>query len=521
MNSPTYSPAQSYQQYLQQRQIQLSEAAQARLTAMLQETQWDAPLSPLDCNNLAAAALVEADRCEDPSLRSLYLETAFETLDQAGNVHPLCLAHLALLYAMTGRMADGMQLAFSAFVDQLQPGDSQAKPLPTGLVYLPPTAGDRLATMLEATDGYHQGLLVLGEVLLHSQLIFYNPTGLRLLQLLGYLFPQSAQIALKLGISNLVNNQWEGLFHLHRARQLAPNGPLNLQALYLAYRDLGQFATADTWLAQAKGGGQEQPDRQGWRWTELPADSPFTYVPFEANLVVAVEASFRSIVTSVLIAEGDWFEREMEFWRSSIEPGMTVIDVGANVGVYSFSAAARVGATGRVLAIEPFSGCVRCLEETCRVNQLDQVKVFAGAASDRPGTAYLSLRSASELNQVMQEADPNHPDDSLEPISCLTLDSLIESEQLQRVDLLKIDAEGHEMKVLAGSERLLQEFRPTILYENIVGSEGNNLPVATLLQEKNYRLYAYQPCVQQLIPIDSGEEAQPNLNIIAIPAERV
>jgi ribosomal protein L11 methylase PrmA len=62
----------------------------------------------------------------------------------------------------------------------------------------------------------------------------------------------------------------------------------------------------------------------------------------------------RSIVTSVLIAEGDWFEKEMEFWRNWVKPGMTVIDVGANVGVYTFSAAVKVGSEGCVLAVDLF-----------------------------------------------------------------------------------------------------------------------------------------------------------------------
>jgi FkbM family methyltransferase len=63
----------------------------------------------------------------------------------------------------------------------------------------------------------------------------------------------------------------------------------------------------------------------------------------------------------------------MEFWRNSIREGMTVIDVGANAGVYTFSAAHRVGKTGKVIAIEPFSQCIQLLEETCRVNQFSWV----------------------------------------------------------------------------------------------------------------------------------------------------
>jgi FkbM family methyltransferase len=216
-----------------------------------------------------------------------------------------------------------------------------------------------------------------------------------------------------------------------------------------------------------------------------------------------------------LIAQGDWFEREIEFWRDNIQEGMTIIDVGANAGVYAFSAAKRVGATGRVLAIEPFSACVNYLNETCRVNKFDWVNVCAGAASDRIGKAKLSVGSASELNEVV--ADDSPVSGSFEEVDCFTLDSLLDKYDVKRVDMLKIDAEGHELQVLKGSDRLLQEFAPIILYENIAGAQGSNLPVADYLREHNYKLFRYQPYLKNLVPIEIGHDFQGSLNIIAVP----
>jgi len=251
-------------------------------------------------------------------------------------------------------------------------------------------------------------------------------------------------------------------------------------------------------------------------------DSPFTYVQFESNLLLAVEASFKSIVTSVLVAEGDWFEKEMEFWRNWIKPGMTVIDVGANVGVYTFSAAQRVGSQGKVLAVEPFSGCVRCLEETCRINQFSWVKVCAGAASDRMGSARLSLSASSELNElVANDASVSMESGAFEEVVCFTLDGLMEQENLQQVDILKIDAEGHELAVLMGSQRILLEFKPIILYENIAGSQGSNLPVANYLIDQGYNLFRYQPYLQDLIPLENLNTLQGNLNIVALPESKI
>jgi FkbM family methyltransferase len=234
--------------------------------------------------------------------------------------------------------------------------------------------------------------------------------------------------------------------------------------------------------------------------------------------VLAVQPSFKSIVTNVVLSEGDWFENEMEFWRNWLKPGMTVIDVGANAGVYAFSAARRVGSEGKVIAVEPFPNCVEYLRETCRVNQLDWVKVYGVAASDQSGTVHLSIQGASELNEVVAGDREMLPPGQYVDVPCLTLDSLIEQEKLQNVHILKLDAEGHEINVLRGCDRILSEFAPVILYENVAGSQGSNYAVADFLQQKGYRLHSYQPFIQQLIPLNSNEELNGNLNIIAVPS---
>jgi FkbM family methyltransferase len=320
----------------------------------------------------------------------------------------------------------------------------------------------------------------------------------------------------------MANHLMEGLLYLHQAQQLAPESPQIFQALYLAYRDRQDRDSASYWLNEAREFYKKEPTSPDWKWTTLGVNSSITYLPVEKELLLAVEPSFRSLVTAVLLAEGDWFEQELEFWRNSLKPGMTVIDVGANVGVYTFSAAQRVGPRGRVLAVEPFSGCLRCLEETCRINELDWVQICAGAASDRIGTARLHLYTSSELNEIVS-GDVEEPVQlgSFEEVPCFTLDSLVEQENVNRVDYLKIDAEGHEMSVLRGSEKILSEFFPIILYENIALSKGSNLPVADYLKSKGYKLFRYQPYAQELIPINSSDELEGNLNVIAVPETKI
>lgn len=473
-------------------------------------TNWDEPETILDFYNCGVMALIEA---ENPEMRSMYVEMAFESLQRVLEmaVYPLANAHLALVYYLIGERDLAAQNAFNALVQVVSSVNAN---YPSGLIYaLPDSHRQELLRDLLETANYNERTLILStEILYRSSLAFYNQNGLRFLELANHVNPNSYHLNRQLGIAKLINQQLEGLFHLHRAVNLNSEDSGNLQALYLAYRGLGQQQLANFWLETAKATGEN--------WTKLDINQPFTYLNFDQNITLAVEASFRSFVTGVLLAQGDWFEAEMEFWRNSIREGMTVIDVGANAGVYTFSAAHRVGKTGKVIAIEPFSQCIQLLEETCRVNQFSWVYPCGGAASNQAGNVYLSLYQASELNEVV--TDENQlKSDNYEQVPCFTLDSLIDTYQLERVDLLKIDAEGHEVPVLEGSQLLIERFSPIILYENIAGNQGSNLAVAQWLEGKGYRLYRYRPYLQELLEIESEADLQGVLNVIALPEQEL
>jgi FkbM family methyltransferase len=523
--------AERYQEYLQKNCPDLDSDSLSRIALSLESTSWEEPTTPTDLNNFAVVALIEAEQSHNSAMREIYLGMALEALNDGVELynHPLCAAHLALVLAMTGEMYQARQITFPCFINTLQFVYARPEKIPLGLVYLPPTTShlkkyqdQQLTQILQAEDGYTQSILLLSEALCRSELVFYNKMGLRFIQLASQLFPNSVYINFKSAISHLSNKQWEGLLYLHRARQLAPYSAPILQSLYLAYRDLQEIELSNYWRGIAEDSRPPSSTQIEWSWINLEVNAPITYLPFETDLLLAVEPSFRSIVTSILMAEGDWFEKEMELWRNWIKPGMNVIDVGANVGVYTFSAARRVGSQGRVLAVEPFSGCVRCMEETCKINQLNWVTVCAGAASDRDGTARLILYTASELNEIVtDDVAETMPPSSFEDVTCFTLDSLVEREKLSQVDFLKMDAEGHELSVLAGSDKILSEFSPVILYENIAGSKGSNSPVAQYLKDRGYHLFRYQPYVDKYIPIEFVEDLTSQLNLIAIPLDKL
>jgi FkbM family methyltransferase len=371
---------------------------------------------------------------------------------------------------------------------------------------------------LLAESAYVQAQILACHLMLLEGICFYNSIGLRVLEILRDLLPDSLFFKWKYGVSLLINNRTEGLLYLHESCQRCPGVSKMYQALYLGYRVDGNVDACSYWRKEAitrSEGVAEVIKKQDWRWTSLPADSPFTYLLFD-GISLSVEASLRSFVTSVLLIDEDWFEPEMKFWRTHLKPGMVVIDVGANVGVYTFSAATRVGSTGRVIAVEPTTLCVQCLHQTIQVNDFQQVSVYAAAASDTEGSLSFRVSANSELNEVVIS---NVEESDLITIPCLPLDTICEKENIQRVDLLKIDAEGHELSVLKGALHLLTNFQPVILYENVAGASGLNLPVYDFLKTQGYQLYRYRSFSNDLIQIESPAELSGLLNVIAISAK--
>jgi FkbM family methyltransferase len=513
--NPIMSDFDAYVSYLCRANPDFDLANLGPVEKIFEQTNWQTPNSPIDCNNLAVMALVQAEQCTCLRDRQALMEQATALLKQ-GESHPLCAAHLKLVATLLWQMEDLGSLTFTKLLETLQKF-ALGTEFPTGLIYLPSPdiaqskrSGDLLEPLFAPQSGQEQALLLLSEVICRANLCFYNDLGLRALQIQSQFFPRTPRILLKLGIAHWLNGQPDGLVCFHRAQQLAPGDAAILQTLHLIYCTMRHADQAAEWQQQGLRHSLGSSGASEWAWTQLPPEQTFTYLPFETDILLATERSLSSIVTSVLLAEGDWFEKEMELWRNHIQPGMVVIDVGANAGVYTFSAAKRVGSQGRVIAVEPFAGCVHCLRETCRVNEFTWVTVYPGAASDRTGTLNMRIGRTSELNTVLP-ADAAVGSDVSE-VACITLDDLVAQEQLTRVDVIKLDAERHEIPVLQGCERLLQDFRPIILYEN------SGVEVAEFLSARGYTIYYYQPYLQNLVQLQPADaRSQSELNLIALP----
>jgi FkbM family methyltransferase len=226
-----------------------------------------------------------------------------------------------------------------------------------------------------------------------------------------------------------------------------------------------------------------------------------------------LEPDLKSIATFVLLAQDRWFESEIELCRQILKPGMNAIDVGANVGVYTFLFARCVGESGKVYAIEPTPGCLQCLRATVAQNKLDQsVQVVEAAVGEESREVYLVCKGASVFNRIV--TDPMSVVEETQPVQQITLDELWISEGSPDIDLLKVDAEGAEVPVLKGGRKLIETCSPVILFENQNVGQFSGLESAKLLAELGYLIYVYNPVIQDLSIVQASVQPPTALNLL-------
>jgi FkbM family methyltransferase len=138
---------------------------------------------------------------------------------------------------------------------------------------------------------------------------------------------------------------------------------------------------------------------------------------------------------------------------------MTFIDVGANVGFYTALAAAAVGPEGRILAFEPSGYAFPRLARMVQANQLGCVTVFQCGLGDQPGqtTLFGGVEDDPLGNHTASMVPHENPQRCVVEID--TLDRVAERLNVEHIDLLKIDVEGFEMRVLQGAAALIQASR--------------------------------------------------------------
>ncbi len=193
---------------------------------------------------------------------------------------------------------------------------------------------------------------------------------------------------------------------------------------------------------------------------------------------------------------GRYEPNEFSVLTTILKPGMVVLDVGANLGLYSLFASRLVGREGKVIALEPSSREFEQLTSNLDLNGLSNVRAVRAAASDREGEIELLVAVAlhsghNTTGGFGYETALDHR----ERVPAITLDRLVTCEKLSRVDLIKIDIEGGELAALRGASETLARFHPILLIEvadrSLRHQRASSAQLLDLICRHGYRLFAF------------------------------
>lgn len=191
--------------------------------------------------------------------------------------------------------------------------------------------------------------------------------------------------------------------------------------------------------------------------------------------------------------------RLVSFLDRILEPGMTVVDVGANIGEVTLVCANRVGQDGCVVALEPVSGIADELQLNVQCNGLHSVvQIFRqGLAAEIGRLPIYASCGQHDVNEAHQGLGSLHGiegvDQCIGMVDITTLDELAQRIGLSRLDLLKIDIEGGELPCLRGGIETLRRFSPVIVVEvqerPSLAAGYHSREILELLEPLGYRFY--------------------------------
>lgn len=240
-------------------------------------------------------------------------------------------------------------------------------------------------------------------------------------------------------------------------------------------------------------------------------------VGFDDDLLIHIDTS--SWIEWYIFFFGHYELETVWTIKRLLHPGFTAVDVGANVGCHSLLMGALVGAAGQVLACEPHPTIFDRLVRNVALNRLSQVRPIPVALSDAAGEQVLHSFPADAGNRgtatlLAKNAVLGAPELR---VRVETLDDLLDLNGCTRLDLIKIDTEGNEQKVLNGAIRSIARFKPHVLFEfdrhTWSGANASFDTTAGSLVELGYGLYLVGPGSFEML---HGTPARTG-NVLAVP----
>jgi FkbM family methyltransferase len=179
---------------------------------------------------------------------------------------------------------------------------------------------------------------------------------------------------------------------------------------------------------------------------------------------------------------GEWCEMEVSLYRRLLTPDSVVIEVGANLGLHTV-ALAKLAESGRVICFEPQRVIFNALCGNLALNNLTNVDAHRVAVGEHDEIVAIETTDydvpwnygAFSVAAGFSSEGRFPGKLSSEPTAVVALDKFPQTAGAERLDLLKVDAEGFELAVLRGADQLIARTKPILFVENNNPASGDDL----------------------------------------------
>jgi FkbM family methyltransferase len=219
---------------------------------------------------------------------------------------------------------------------------------------------------------------------------------------------------------------------------------------------------------------------------------------------IKIKLNKNSLLSRLVL--NDFEYEELTFLRKAVAEGDIVLDIGANIGIYTLLSSVYAGNTGMVHAFEPSLKPFKELNQNIEYNALKNVRTYNCAVSDKSDEMlelYEDMQGIDVLNNLIK---PVTSASVCTKVTTISLDDFVlrNNVDVSRIKLVKIDVEGWELHVLHGAKLLLGNESPMAFLieftgENAIEPDKPN-SIYDLMNEYGYKWYTYDVPSGRLLP---------------------
>lgn len=177
-------------------------------------------------------------------------------------------------------------------------------------------------------------------------------------------------------------------------------------------------------------------------------------------------------ISEELLFTGIHEELATKIFSQEISRGMTIVDIGANLGYYALLEASIIGEEGQVYALEPVRKNFDILIKNIAVNGYKNVKAYCKAVSSKSGTSTIALTDESNWGSMLDMKAETTSDYMKQKMYTLTrqviavdtvsLDDFLDQEGINQINVIRMDIEGYEVEAIKGMLNTLKNTQPPL-----------------------------------------------------------